>query len=78
MGERGSGSGLGAPASALAAVAAWRLRSTLAQRTAGRAPRRWRERRWSRGLGDELHRLQRRAPRWPVGRTPATSCCGRP
>ena len=60
MGERGSGSGLGATASALAAVAAWRLRSTLAQRTArGLRAAALAERRWSRGLSDELHRLQR-------------------
>ena len=34
MQERGDRSGLGTAASALAAVAAWRLRSTLAHRTA--------------------------------------------
>src|SRR5690349_18674062 len=59
MQERRDRSGLGTAASALAAVAAWRLRTTLAQRTA-RALRAavLAERRWSRGLSDELHRLQ--------------------
>jgi len=61
MQERGDRSGLGTAASALAAVAAWRLRSTLAHRTArGLRAAVLAERGWSRGLSDELHRLQQR------------------
>ncbi|HWT22563.1 MAG TPA: GAF domain-containing protein, partial [Solirubrobacteraceae bacterium] len=59
MGEDKSGRGLAA--SVLTALAGWRLRSTLAERTT----RRLRavvaaERRWNRELGDQLHLLQQR------------------
>src|SRR3954464_5556901 len=61
MAERRTGSGLGLAASVASAVAAWRLRATKAQRTAERLRGAvLGERRWSRGLGTELHRLQRR------------------
>jgi GGDEF domain-containing protein len=60
MAERRSGSGLGVAASVASAVAAWRLRATKAQRTAQRLRSAVvAERRWSRELGTELHRLQR-------------------
>jgi GGDEF domain-containing protein len=61
MRERADASALGALASAVVAVAAWRLRSTLAQRTAGRLRAAVHaERRWNRSLTDELHDLHRR------------------